>query len=120
MKGVGRNLPMLFLMLVYSGLMCFVGFKSKFLLTSNGVIVSILIAHVFMDLSIMIAHIVLHPMTEKPQKTRKKIPADPLNDNDVRNRRRDNIDNPGDRSNRQRNNHYDDRYTDDDDDRNDW
>ena len=91
MKGVGRNLPMLFLMLVYSGLMCFVGFKSKFLLTSNGVIVSILIAHVFMDLSIMIAHIVLHPMTEKPQKTAKHY-----------------------------DDRYDDRYTDDDDDRNDW
>lgn len=89
MKGVGRNLPMLFLMLIYSGLMCFVGFKSKFLLTSNGVIVSILIAHVFMDLSIMIAHIFLHSLAEKPQKAIKPAPvkrhtnpSDPYDDND--------------------------------------
>lgn len=81
MKGVGRNLPMLFLMLIYSGLMCFVGFKSKFLLTSNGVIVSILIAHVFMDLSIMIAHIFLHSLTEKPQKAIKPAPESPVRDN---------------------------------------
>ncbi len=71
MKGVARNIPMLILMLLYSGMMCFVGFKSKFLLTSNGVIVSIFIAHVFMDMSILIAHMILHPMTEKPVKNKK-------------------------------------------------
>lgn len=55
-SGVGHNLPLLILLVAYSGLMCWVGFKSDFLLTSNGVIISILIAHLFMDLSIVVLH----------------------------------------------------------------
>ena len=80
MKGIWHNMPLLLLMLIYSGIMCFVGFKSKFLLTSNGVIVSILIAHIFMDISILIAHIILRPMTEKPPRTQKIRDAQKKND----------------------------------------
>lgn len=111
MKGVGRNLPMLILMLLYSGMMCFVGFRSKFLLTSNGVIVSILIAHIFMDLSIFIAHIILHPMAEKPVKNRRAEPRrHDRYENDTRSRHEDIRD-----IERQR--YHDD---DDDDDLNNW
>ncbi len=55
-KGILRNLPMLILILCYSGIVCWYGFHVDFLLTSNGVIVSTLIAHLFMDLSIFILH----------------------------------------------------------------
>ncbi|MDD2971625.1 MAG: hypothetical protein PHE02_05780 [Lachnospiraceae bacterium] len=63
-RGVIKNLPLLLLIVSYSGLMCYVGFRSKFLLTANGVIVSILIAHVFMDVSILIIHHVMKHMRE--------------------------------------------------------
>lgn len=56
MKGLAGNIPLLLLLLAYSALMCWYGFKGGFLLTSNGVIVSILIAHLFMDLSIVVLH----------------------------------------------------------------
>lgn len=61
LAGVGKNLPVLGLLLLYSGFMCWYGFRVDFLLTSNGVIVSVLIAHLFMDLSIVIlraAHLI--------------------------------------------------------------
>lgn len=64
MAGVWKNMPLLVLILIYSGLMCFIGFKGGFLLTSNGVIVSILIAHIFMDISILMMHQVLKHMAE--------------------------------------------------------
>jgi hypothetical protein len=64
MKNVAKQLPLLVLILLYSALMCYVGFKSHYLWTSNGVIVSILIAHVFMDISICIAHVFLKGMRE--------------------------------------------------------
>ena len=54
--GIVRNLPLLMLILVYTGFMCWYGFKSGFLLTSNGVVVSIFIAHLFMDFSIIVLH----------------------------------------------------------------
>lgn len=56
MRGVTKIFPLLLLIVSYSGLMCYVGFKSDFLLTANGVIVSVLIAHLFMDVSILIVH----------------------------------------------------------------
>lgn len=56
LSGVTRNLPILLLMLAYSAVVCWYGFRSDFLLTSNGVIISTLIAHLFMDLSIIIVH----------------------------------------------------------------
>ena len=52
LRSAARFLPLLGLMMIYSGLMCWTGFRSGFLLTSNGVIVSTLIAHCFMDLTI--------------------------------------------------------------------
>ena len=54
LRSAARFLPLLVLMMFYSGLMCWTGFRSGFLLTSNGVIVSTLIAHCFMDLSIFV------------------------------------------------------------------
>lgn len=56
MKGLAAGLPLLLLLLAYSALICWYGFTNGFLLTSNGVIVSILIAHLFMDLSIVVLH----------------------------------------------------------------
>jgi sterol desaturase/sphingolipid hydroxylase (fatty acid hydroxylase superfamily) len=54
--GVARNLPILVLMVLYSAIVCWYGFKVQFLLKSNGVILSTLIAHLFMDLSIFVLH----------------------------------------------------------------
>lgn len=55
-SGVIRNLPLLVLMAAYSGIVCWYGFHVHFLLKSNGVIISTLIAHLFMDLSIFVLH----------------------------------------------------------------
>ena len=54
--GLWRNLPLLGLMAGYSAVVCWYGFKVDFLLKSNGVIVSTLIAHLFMDLCIFVMH----------------------------------------------------------------
>ena len=54
LSGVLSKLPVMLLLLAYSAFMCWYGFKVDFLLTSNGVLVSTLIAHLFMDLSIFI------------------------------------------------------------------
>ena len=64
MRNLWENLPLLLLIILYSGLMCWVGFTTKFLLKSNGVIVSILIAHLFMDISIFIVHCILRHKRE--------------------------------------------------------
>ena len=53
-SGVLSKLPVMLLLLAYSAFMCWYGFRVAFLLTSNGVLVSTLIAHLFMDLSIFI------------------------------------------------------------------
>ena len=52
--GVIDELPLLLLMGSYSGFICWFGFHTGFLLTSNGVIVSTLLAHLFMVCSIFI------------------------------------------------------------------
>lgn len=51
---VGRNFPLLLLMCAYSGFICWYGFRVDFLLTSNGVILSTLIAHIFMCIAIFV------------------------------------------------------------------
>lgn len=51
-----KNSPLLILMAAYSGGVCWYGFHTGFLLKSNGVIISTLIAHFFMDLSIFMLH----------------------------------------------------------------
>lgn len=53
-SGLVKNSPLLLLMIAYSGFTIWFGFHSGFLLTANGVIVSTLIAHLFMDLAIFI------------------------------------------------------------------
>ena len=52
--GLFRNLPVLLLMSVYSAVVVWYGFTSGFLLKANGVIVSTLIAHLFMDICIFL------------------------------------------------------------------
>lgn len=52
--GLFRNLPVLFLMSAYSAVVVWYGFTSGFLMKANGVIVSTLIAHVFMDICIFL------------------------------------------------------------------
>ena len=54
LQGVVRNLPLLVLMGSYSAIVCWYGFHCGFLLTSNGVILSTLLAHLFMDVSIFV------------------------------------------------------------------
>ncbi|SFG21469.1 hypothetical protein [Oribacterium sp. WCC10] len=53
---IWKNLPILFLMIAYSGFTIWYGFNSQFLWKSNGVLVSTLIAHVFMDVGIVLIH----------------------------------------------------------------
>ena len=53
---IWKNLPILFLMIAYSGFTIWYGFHSGFLWKSNGVLVSTLIAHIFMDVGIVIIH----------------------------------------------------------------
>ena len=50
--GLFRNLPVLLLMSAYSATVVWYGFTSGFLMKANGVIVSTLIAHLFMDICI--------------------------------------------------------------------
>ena len=54
LKSVMKYLPLLVLMGAYSGFICWYGFSSDFLLKSNGVIVSTLLAHLFMDVAIFV------------------------------------------------------------------
>lgn len=54
LMSVARNLPLLLLMCAFSGFICWYGFRVDFLLTSNGVIISILIAHLFMDIALFV------------------------------------------------------------------
>lgn len=54
LSGVMQNFPLLVLMGIYSGFICWYGFYTDFLLTSNGVIISTLLAHLFMDASIFV------------------------------------------------------------------
>lgn len=55
-KTAGQNLPLLIMGLIYLGIMCYIGFSSKYLLVSNGVLVSTFIAHIFMVVAILIIH----------------------------------------------------------------
>lgn len=52
--GLFRNLPVLLLMSAYSATVVWYGFTSGFLMKANGVIVSTLIAHLFMDVCIFL------------------------------------------------------------------
>lgn len=52
--GLFRNLPVLLLMSAYSAAVVWYGFTSGFLMKANGVIVSTLIAHLFMDICIFL------------------------------------------------------------------
>lgn len=69
-KLAALNLPLLILGLCYTGFMCFIGFSSKYLLISNGVLVSTFIAHLFMVVSIfLIYHCrILNLIVKKPKK----------------------------------------------------
>ncbi len=52
--GLLKNLPVLLLMSAYSAAVVWYGFTSGFLMKANGVIVSTLIAHLFMDICIFL------------------------------------------------------------------
>lgn len=52
--GLLRNIPVLLLMSAYSATVVWYGFTSGFLMKANGVIVSTLIAHLFMDICIFL------------------------------------------------------------------
>ena len=56
MKNALRQLPIMLLGLSYTALMCYFGFKYKYLLKSNGVLVSTFFAHVYMVVAIFLVH----------------------------------------------------------------
>lgn len=77
-KQAMKNLPLLILGLGYTAFMCYVGFVADYLWTSNGVIVSIFFAHLFMVVAIFIVHhshimslFARKPKTAKPSKNRR-------------------------------------------------
>ncbi|MEE1228479.1 MAG: hypothetical protein U0K57_05870 [Lachnospiraceae bacterium] len=81
--GVVECLPLLALVGIYSAITCWYGFHVEFLLKSNGVIVSTLIAHLFMDLSILVLHHtrLLHVLMPVIQDSVLTAPAAEVNDN---------------------------------------
>lgn len=77
-----KNLPILFIGLSYTGLMCLYGFMSGYLLKSNGVLVSTFFAHIFMIVAIFVIHhshilelIVRAPKGYNPHKARETSPT---------------------------------------------
>lgn len=56
LKDGAKNIPFLILGLGYTAFMCLFGFKSGYLLVSNGVLVSTFIAHLFMVVAIFVLH----------------------------------------------------------------
>lgn len=76
MKQVVVNLPQLVLMGIYTSITCWYGFHVQFLLKSNGVIVSTLIAHLFMCVAIfIIAHShILNLFLRTPDPARVNLP----------------------------------------------
>lgn len=55
-KNTLQNIPLLILTLSYTAYMCYYGFATKYLLKSNGVLVSTFFAHIFMIVSIFIIY----------------------------------------------------------------
>lgn len=55
-KRAARNYLLMILGLSLTGLMCYVGFRTKYLLISNGVLVSCFIAHIFIVLAIVLVN----------------------------------------------------------------
>lgn len=55
-KGAVKQFPIMILGLSYTAFMCYMGFSSKYLLISNGVLVSTFFAHIFMSVAIGIIH----------------------------------------------------------------
>lgn len=55
-KNALLQLPLMVLGLAYTGFMAYLGFSSKYLKISNGVLVSTFIAHIFMIVAIFIVH----------------------------------------------------------------
>lgn len=56
MSGVRKNLGLLLVVLTYTAIMCFVGFKTDYLLTHNGVITNIFFTHLYMCVAIFVLH----------------------------------------------------------------
>ena len=56
MKNTIYQIPVMILGLMYTSLMCYFGFSTKYLLKSNGVLVSTFFAHVFMIVAIFLIH----------------------------------------------------------------
>ena len=73
-----KNLPLLILGLAYTGLMCYYGFSSDYLLKSNGVLVSTFFAHIYMIVAIFIIHHshIIKLFVKKPEKSKKYSHSD--------------------------------------------
>lgn len=56
-RRAARNFLLMLLGLSLTGLMCFVGFKNKYLLISNGVLVSCFISHIFIVIAIFLVNV---------------------------------------------------------------
>lgn len=65
MKLLFRQFPVLIMALLTSGALALYGFKSEYLLKSNGVVLSLCIAHVFVLVEIVIANIFIKKLGKK-------------------------------------------------------
>lgn len=59
LKAALYNIPLMILLLSYTGILSLYGFKTDYLLIHNGVISNVFLAHVFMCISIFILHRIL-------------------------------------------------------------
>lgn len=79
-KRAARNFQLMILGLSLTGVMCLVGFKTKYLLISNGVLVSCFIAHIFIVAAIFLVSKTRLVNLVVRQPSRKKQPVDESED----------------------------------------
>ena len=64
-KRAAANIPMMFMALVYLGVMCLYGYSNDYLLKHNGVITNIFFTHLFMIVAMFVTHFIAYKMARK-------------------------------------------------------
>ncbi len=64
-KRAAANIPMMFMALVYLGVMCLYGYSNDYLLKHNGVITNIFFTHLFMIVAMFVTHFIAYKMVRK-------------------------------------------------------
>lgn len=82
MKNVFLEMPMLLLGVATTAIVAWYGFSTEYLLKSNGVVLSLWIAHVFLVVEIAIFHAILRRWIHKPKKTVKEAANEDFFDKD--------------------------------------